>query len=55
MKCQNLFSGENKKKNSIYCLLKILPRVLSFQRQAKLNPFPGISVEADTQLTGQFL
>ena len=29
MKCQNLFSGENEKSISIYCLLKILPRVLS--------------------------
>ena len=29
MKCQILFSGENKKNISICCLLKILPRVLS--------------------------
>ena len=29
MKCQNLFSGENKKNISICCLLKILPRMLS--------------------------
>ena len=30
MKCQNLFSGKNKKNISI-CLLKILPEVLSFK------------------------
>ena len=29
MKCQNLFSGKNKKNISVCCLLKILPRVLS--------------------------
>ena len=29
MKCQNMLSGKNKKKILTYCLLKILPRVLS--------------------------
>ena len=29
MKCQNLFSGKDKKNISIYCLLKILARVLN--------------------------
>ena len=29
MKCQILFSGKNEKNISKYCLLKILPRVLS--------------------------
>ena len=29
MKCQNWFSGKNKKNISVYPLLKILPRVLS--------------------------
>ena len=31
MKCQNLFSGKNKKNISICYLLKILPRVLSIK------------------------
>ena len=31
MKCQNLFSGKNKKNNSVCRLLKILPRVLSLK------------------------
>ena len=35
MKCQILFSGKNKKNISKYCLLKILPRVLSVKE--KLN------------------
>ena len=32
MKCQILFSGKNKKNMSIFCLLKILPRMLSVKR-----------------------
>ena len=35
MKCQNLFSGNNKKNISICCLLKILPRVLSIKIDMK--------------------
>ena len=38
MKCQNLFSGKNKKKNISVChLLKILPRVLSVKISSLCN------------------
>ena len=38
MKCQNLFSGKNRKKNILICrLLKILPRVLSVRRAETTN------------------
>ena len=44
MKCQNLFSGNNKKNVSIYCLLKILPRVLSTKKQILPSlKYPGQS------------
>ena len=33
MKCQNLFSGENKKNISVCRLLTILPRVLGIKSQ----------------------
>ena len=33
MKCQNLYSGENKKNISVCRLLKILPRVLNINSQ----------------------
>ena len=33
MKCQNLFSGKNKKNISVCCLLKSLPRMLSAESQ----------------------
>ena len=32
MKCQILFSWKNKKNMSIFCLLKLLPRMLSIKR-----------------------
>ena len=41
MKCQNLFSGTIKKNISKYCLMKILPRVLSIDKI--FNQSPGIS------------
>ena len=37
MKCQNLFSGENKKNISACRMQKILPRLLSFKYKCKLN------------------
>ena len=39
MKYQLLFSGKNKKNISIYCLLKILPRVLSVKLAASKAEF----------------
>ena len=39
MKCQNLFSGKNKK-NISKCLLKFLPRVLSTYVHAQ-SPYVG--------------
>ena len=42
MKCQILFSGKHKKNISICCLLKILPKVLSFKESTlswELLPF----------------
>ena len=33
MKCQNLFSGKNKKNISVCCLLKNVPRVLRVKSQ----------------------
>ena len=37
MKCQILFPGKNKKNISKCCLLKILPRVLSFKQKLDLS------------------
>ena len=37
MKCQNLFSGKNKKTISKCRLLKLLPRVQSIQTPVALN------------------
>ena len=48
MKCQNLFSGKNKKNISKCRLLKILPRVLSVKQPQKEQ---GPAVQSVVSLT----
>ena len=58
MKCQNQFSGKNKKNISVYSLLKILSRVCLFVLRfySPVNPMVScraLTVDLTTRLLGR--
>ena len=56
MKCQNLFSGENKKNIPIHRLLKILPRVLSINTiTAPIVKWPWYETKVELVRRGFFV